>query len=87
MGVGRGTVTAMKRAIATAMRVAGNKESTGDRDAIATATRVASFKEGDDEGGKAYGNSDEWIGQWRLTMTTWAMATAKRVAGERQWQQ
>jgi hypothetical protein len=39
------------RAMATATRVVGNEESTGDRDASVTATRVVGVKEGDDEGG------------------------------------
>ncbi len=47
-----------KRAMATAMRVVGNKESTGDRDAIATATRVAGVEEGDDKGSKGNGDGN-----------------------------
>jgi hypothetical protein len=65
----------MKRAMATATRAGGDKESTGNKDAIATAIRVAGIGEGNDKGGKDNGNSDgnieghgnQWQqhGQWR----------------------
>jgi hypothetical protein len=48
---------AAKKAMATATRVAGDKESTGNRDATATAMKVAGDEEGDDEGGKGNGGS------------------------------
>jgi hypothetical protein len=57
--VRQGTVTAMKRAMATATRVAGDKESSDDGDAIATATKVANGKEEDDEDSKGDGNGDK----------------------------
>ncbi len=57
-GVGRGTAKSTKRAMATATRVVGNKESTGNKDAISTATKVAGIKEGDDKGGKGNGGGD-----------------------------
>ncbi len=44
--------------MATATRVVGNEESTGDRDAIATATRVVGIEEGNDESGKGNRNGD-----------------------------
>jgi hypothetical protein len=47
-----------KRAMATATRAGGNKESTDDGDAIATKMRVAGIKEGNDKGGKGNGNKD-----------------------------
>jgi hypothetical protein len=37
--------------MATATRVVGNEENTGNRDVIATATRVVGIKDGNDEGG------------------------------------
>jgi hypothetical protein len=61
--------------MATATRVGGNKESTGDGDAIVIATRVAGVKEGNDKGGKGngngngnkegHGNQRQQHGQWR----------------------
>ena len=45
-GVGQGTVTSTKRAMAKATRVVGDEESTDDRDAIATTMRVVGIKEG-----------------------------------------
>jgi hypothetical protein len=56
--VKQGTVTSTKRATATAVRVGGNKESTGNVYAIATATRVAGVKEDNAEGGKGDGNGN-----------------------------
>ncbi len=61
-------MTSTKRAMATATRVMGNEESTGNRDAIASATRVVGAEEGNDEGGKVdgdgngdkEGNSNQW---------------------------
>jgi hypothetical protein len=47
----------MKRAMATATRMVGNGESTGNRGSIATATRVVGVEEGNDEGGKGDGDS------------------------------
>ncbi len=44
-------MTSTKRAMATATRVVGDEESTGDRDAIATAMRVVGVEDGNDEGG------------------------------------
>jgi hypothetical protein len=67
--------TSTKRAMATATRVVGDEESTGNRDAIATATRVVGIEEGDDEGGKGdgdgeckkegNGNQRQQHGQWQ----------------------
>ena len=48
----------MKRAIATATRMVGNGESTGNRGSIATATRVVGVEEGNDEGSKGNGDGD-----------------------------
>ena len=47
-----------KKAMATATRVVGDEESTGNSDAIAIATRVVGVEEGDDEGGKGDGNGN-----------------------------
>jgi hypothetical protein len=57
-GVGQGTVTLTKRAMATLTRVVGNNKSTGNRDAIVTATRAAGIKEGNDKGSKGNGDGD-----------------------------
>jgi hypothetical protein len=57
-GVGQGTATLTKRAMATATRMVGNEESTSDRNAVATATREVGVEEGNDEGGKGDGNGD-----------------------------
>jgi hypothetical protein len=54
------------RAMAMAMRVAGNEEGNGKgARAIATAMRMASNKEGDDKDGKSDGNGNEGGGQQR----------------------
>jgi hypothetical protein len=47
-----------KRAMATATRVVGNEESTGNRNEVATMTRVVGVEEGNDEGGKGDGDGD-----------------------------
>ncbi len=44
--------------MATATKVVGDEESTGNRDAIVTAARVVGVEEGDDEGNKGNGNGD-----------------------------
>jgi hypothetical protein len=64
----------MKRAMATATRVVGNEESTGNRDAIATAMRVVGIKEGNDEGGRGNGDGDrneEGNGERRRQYKQW----------------
>jgi hypothetical protein len=76
------------RARVMAMRVVGNKENKG-RKVMARATKVACNKEGNVDCSKSTGNKDG--GQATAmremataTPTTWVMATATRLAGDKE---
>jgi hypothetical protein len=76
------------KAMATVIRVVGNKEGKGNR--MALTTRVVCDKEGDSNGGRSDGN--EGVGQATAmsamatamaTVTTWAKVKATRLVGDK----
>jgi hypothetical protein len=77
------------KAMATIIRVVGNKEGKGDREGNPLATRVECNKEGNGFSGKSNSNKGGGRATATRAMTTvmakmWAMATAMRVAGNKE---
>jgi hypothetical protein len=73
------TVTAVETLKALVMGVA-TADGDGNGSQNRVATNVSSNEEGGDDGGKS--DIDEGGGQATATATTWAMATAMRLAGD-----